>query len=166
MPDLTFNVALGREVELYNRVLNDDPVGCGLMVVVLAAGTGSFAIEDDSVLKDYETLGDVLDNNLEVTNTGYGRQVYAYTDLDPITIDHVRDRIVIALPAVTVWTLVDTGDTWAKAVVCYADDSGASSDDYGVIPITGHDLIYQGSYVVPNGTNITMDLTAGFCQAQ
>ncbi len=34
------------------------------------------------------------------------------------------------------------------------------------VPITAHALRYQGAYVIPNGSQITVDLSGGFCIAQ
>jgi len=34
------------------------------------------------------------------------------------------------------------------------------------VPVTAHDLRYQNTVVVPNGSNVLVDLSAGYAQAQ
>lgn len=157
MSDFTFNVALGREVELYNRVNNNDPAASALKGVVINAAT----MEADSILKDYDTLGAILAGATdEVTNTNYARLVWTDAELAAYTIDDSNDRIQLFLPPIT-FTSIGSGDIWGKLLVCFDGDTAAGTDT-DIIPVTAHDLLFQGSYVVPNGGNIVIGNSTGF----
>jgi len=158
MSDFTFNVALGREVEFYNRVNSNDPAASALKGVVLRAA----ALEPDATLKDYATLGAILAAaNDEATNTNYARVVWTDTELANYTVDNANDETPLFLPTPITFTNIAAGDIWAKFLVCYDGDTAAGTDT-DIIPITAHDLLYQGSYVTPNGSNIVIGNPTGF----
>jgi isopropylmalate/homocitrate/citramalate synthase len=70
MANIVLNIALGRAVELYNRVDLNDPAAAVLWVALLA----SSGIEADSVLKDVDTFSAMVAGTTnESTNTGYAR---------------------------------------------------------------------------------------------
>lgn len=70
MAGFSFNVALGREVELYNRVDSNDPANSAFIGMVLADS----GLETDAVLKDFDTFAAILAGTTnEVTNSGYAR---------------------------------------------------------------------------------------------
>jgi hypothetical protein len=155
MANFTFNVSLGREVEYYQRVDGNDPAAAVLVGMVLRAA----AIEADTTLKDYDTFAAILAGaSDEATNSGYARKTWTDSDLSAYTVDDANDRIQLFLPATVVFSTIGSGDIWAKLVVGY-DAAGTGTT---IIPITAHDLLYQGSYVVPNGSNITITNTNGF----
>lgn len=161
MSDFTFNVSLGREVELYNRVNSNDPANSALIMVVLALS----GLEDDAVLKDYDTLSALLAaSNNEVTNTNYARKTLTDADLAPYTVDDTNDRIIISIPVQT-FSSIAAGDTWSKALLCYDSDTTGGTDA-NIEPVTAHDIRISGSPVAPNGSNIVIDLSAGFCMAR
>jgi hypothetical protein len=158
MANFTFNVALGREVEYYQRVDGNDPAASALIGVVLRLAL----IESDTILKDYDTLSAILAAaNDEATNSGYARKTWTDADLTAYSVDDANDRTQLFLPTPITFATIGSGDTWAKLLVCYDNDTGAGTDA-NIIPITAHDLLFQGSYVVPNGTNITITNTTGF----
>lgn len=158
MSDFTFNVSLGREVEFYSRVKNNDPSTSGFVGMVVRAA----AIEADSVLKDYDTFAAILGGTSdEATNTNYARKVWTDADLAAYSPDDALDRIQLFVPSPVTWTNVASGDVWAKFVIGYDDDTGTGTDT-NIIPITAHDILYNGSYLVPNGTNIVMTNVTGF----
>ena len=158
MADFTFNVALGREVELYNRVKSNDPAASALKGVVLRAAN----LESDAVLKDYDTLGAILAAaNDEATNTNYARVVWTDAELAAYAVDDANDNVPLFVPSPVTWTNVASGDVWAKILICYDGDTAAGTDT-DIIPITAHDILFQGSYLIPNGTNIVMTNTTGF----
>lgn len=157
MSDFTFNVGLGREVELYNRVDSNDPANSALILVVLRTAN----IESDALLKDYNDLSSLLAGaSDEATNSGYARKTLTDADLSAYTIDDTNDRVVLQLPTQT-WTSVVAGDSWSKLLVCYDNDT-TTGTDANIIPITAHDLRYAGAPVVPNGTNIVLSAPNGF----
>ncbi len=158
MSDFTFNVSLGREVEFYNRVDSNDPTNSAFIGVVLR----SAGLESDSILKDYATLSAILAGTSdEATNTNYARKTWTDADLSAFTIDNTNDRIQLFLPAGVTWTNVAAGDIWAKFLVCYDGDT-TTGTDANIIPVTAHDILYSGAFLVPNGTNIVMGNSNGF----
>lgn len=155
MSDFTFNVALGREVEYYQRVDGNDPSTAVLVGMVLRAAL----LEADTTLKDYDTFAAILAAaNDEATNSGYARKTWTDTDLAAYTVDDANDRTQLFLPTPITFATIGSGDIWAKMIVGF-DSAGTGTT---IVPITAHDLLYQGSYVVPNGTNITITNTNGF----
>lgn len=158
MADFTFNVALGRVVELYNRVQANDPANSALVVVALKAGT----ISPDATLKDCATLAAVLatGTTAEATNTGYARKVLTDANLSAYAPDQTNDWTALSIPNLT-WTAVAvTGGGWAKLLICYDADTTAGTDA-NLIPLTAHDFA-----VTPTGSDITATIPAtGFFRA-
>lgn len=156
MADFIFNIAKGRLVEFYNRVDTNDPANSALIIVALA----SSGLETDAVLKDKDTLADVLSGSTnEVSNTGYARKTLTDADLTAYTPDDSNDRTDIDIPDQT-WTSIEAGDTWAKLLVCYDSDTTAGTDA-NIIPMSAHDFV-----VVPTGANIPAQIaSAGFARA-
>lgn len=161
MANFQFNVSLGRQVELYNRVDTNDPANSALILVVLAES----GLEADSVLKDKDDLAAVLSGSTnEVTNTGYSRKTLTDATLSAYTVDDTNDWILLTLPAQT-FTTISAGNAWRKLLVCYDSDTTAGTDA-NIVPVTAHDLLINGAAVVPNGTDIVIDLSAGFVYAK
>lgn len=156
MANEVFNIAKGRVVEYYHRVDSDDPSAAVLVVVVLATS----GLEADSVLRDKDTLADVVSGTTnEVTNTNYARKVLTQADLATATPDDTNDRFDVDIPDQT-WTAVAAGDGWSKLLVCY-DPSSSGVTNSVIIPLTMHDFV-----VTPDGSDITAQIaTAGFFRA-
>jgi hypothetical protein len=145
----SFNVALGREVELYNRVNNNDPANSAFIGVVLADAT----LESDALLKDYDTLSAVLATSLEATNAGYARVSWTDADLAAYTVDDSLDKIVLALSSKT-FTTISPGDLWRKFVIGYDSDTTAGTDA-NIVPVKAYDMLGStGTAIVPNGGDI------------
>lgn len=160
MADFTFNVALGREIELHNRVNDNDPANSALILVVLRAA----ALEADGILKDYDTLSAILAGaSDEATNTGYARKTLTDADLVAPTVDDTRDRILVTIPIQT-YATISAGDAWSKLLLCYDSDTTGGTDA-NIVPVTAHDLRYSNAAIIPNGGNIIVDLSAGYAQA-
>lgn len=157
MSDFSFNVALGREVELYNRVDSNDPANSAIIVMILAAA----GLETDAALKDYDTFAAIVAGTTnEVTNSGYARKTLTDADLAAYTVDDTNDKIVLQIPTMT-FTSIVAGDSWSKLVFGYDSDT-TSGTDSNIIPISAHDLLYSGAAVIPNGTNIVIGASNGF----
>ena len=156
MGNQVYNIGLGRVVELYNRVDSNDPANSALIVAVLATA----GIESDAVLKDKDTLADVVAGTTnEVTNTGYGRKVLTDTDIVAFAPDDANDRTDLDIPDQT-WTAVAAGDGWNDVVICYDNDTTAGTDA-NIVPLTHHDFP-----VTPDGSDITAQIAAaGFFRA-
>ena len=161
MPSFQFNVSLGREVELYNRVNDSDPTNAAFIMLALAY-TG---MESNDTLRAYDTVAAILAaSNNEVTNTGYARKTITDADIAPYTVDDTNNLILLTLPVQT-YTTIAAGDTWGKIIVAFDPDTTGGTDST-LVPISGHEAIYAGAYIVPNGTNIVVNLSAGWIQAK
>ena len=157
MAAFTFDYALGREVELYNRVDTDDPTNSALLMVVLA----SSGLEADSILRTYSTLSALLaSTNNEVTNTNYARKTLTQANLTAFSPDTTTHRTTLTLPLQT-FTSIAAGDSWGKVLICYDNDT-TSGTDANVLPVCAADLRVSGSVIVPNGSNIIIDFSSGF----
>ena len=151
MAGFSFNVALGREVELYNRVNDSDPTNAVFVLLVLA----SSGLETDADLKDYDTLSALLaSTNNEVTNTGYARKVLTDANIAAYTVDDDDDSITLELVDQTFAT-ISAGDSWRKALLCYDSDSTGGTDA-NIIPVKAFDVIdpETGAAVIPTGDDI------------
>ena len=157
MADFTFNIALGREVEFYNRVDSSDPSNAVFVGMVLRSEN----LEPDTTLKDYDTFAAILTLSDEAGNTNYNRKIWSDADLAAYTVDDANDLTQLFLPTPVTWTNVGSGDVWDKFVIGYDPDSAAGTDA-NIIPVTAHDIRFQGSPLIPNGTNIVMTNTTGF----
>ena len=157
MADFTFNIALGREVEFYNRVDSSDPSNAVFVGMVLRSEN----LEPDATLKDYDTFAAILALSDEAGNTNYNRKIWSDADLAAYSVDDANDQTQLFLPTPVTWTNVGSGDVWDKFVIGYDPDSAAGTDA-NIIPVTAHDIRFQGSPLIPNGTNIVMTNTTGF----
>ena len=156
-----FNVSLGREVELYERVRTNDPANAVLVMAVLAAPT-----ELQQVMRTYDTLAALLAANPEVTNAGYSRVILDDTDLAAYTVDDTLHQIELALPVQTFGSPnVAAGDIWDFIVIAYDPDSTGGTDA-DIVPIAGYELRINGVAVVPNGSPIAVDFSGGFAIAK
>ncbi|MEV1003416.1 hypothetical protein [Nonomuraea sp. NPDC050202] len=157
MADFTFNIALGRAVELAHRVKTGDPAGSSLIVVALAAS----GLETDAVLRDKDTLADVVagtTNEVPVGN-GYARKSIVAADLNPVVPDDANDRVDLDIPDQTWTSVLVASGAWSKLVICYKP--AASSTDAQIIPLTAHDFA-----ITPDGTDIVAQISAaGFFRA-
>jgi hypothetical protein len=158
MASFSFNVALGREVEFYNRVNDSDPTNAVFVGMVLA-GSG---LETDAVLKDFDTFAAIVAGTTnEVTNTNYARVSWSDVDLAPYTVDDTFDSITLQIPNKTFTTIL-TGDSWRKFVIGYDSDSTGGTDA-NIIPVKAYDMLGStGTAIVPNGGNIICSWPDGF----
>lgn len=156
MADFPYNIALGRAVELYNRVDLSDPTNAVLVVVVINTTA------TDAVLVDLDDLSLIEANALtaEVTNTNYARKEITDADIVAFAPDDANDRTDIDIEDQT-WTGVVAGVGWTDFLVLYDSDSLAGVDA-NIVPISQHDFI-----VTPDGSDITAQINAaGFYRAQ
>jgi hypothetical protein len=158
MANQVFNISLGRVAELYNRVDLSDPTNAVLVIVLLAAS----GIESDGVLKDKDTLADVVSGATnEATNTGYARKILSDSDISAFAPDDTNDRVDLDIPDQT-WTSLQNDGTGAISdlLVCYDSDSTGGADS-AIVPMTMHDFA-----VTPDGSDVTAQIaTAGFYRA-
>lgn len=156
MGQFSFDVALGREVELYNRVDSNDPANSALILVVLANAN----LEADSTLRTYATLAALLaGTSNEVTNVGYARKTLTDANLSAYTVDTTNHQIVLPLADQT-FAAISAGDSWRKLVICYDSDT-TSGTDANLVPVCAHDILENGVAVVPTGNDIVLGFGNG-----
>lgn len=144
MPNIVFNIAKGRVVELYNRVKSNDPANSALVIVPIETA----GLESDAVLVDADTLAAVLAGATNEQTT-MGRKTLTDADLAALPApDDANDRYDVALPTV-LWTAA-TGNAISKLLVCYDNDTTAGTDA-NLIPLTLFDFAQT-----PSGGNIEM----------
>lgn len=144
MGQIVFNIALGRVRELYNRVKSDDPGNSALILVPLETS----GLESDAVLKDKDTLADVLAGATNEQTT-MGRKTLTQAELAALPApDDTADTVSLALPT-TIWSAA-SGNGISKIAVCYDPDTTAGTDS-SIVPLTAFDFVQ-----VPSGSDIEM----------
>lgn len=142
MANITFNIAKGRVVELYNRVKSNDPANSAFLVIPIET-TG---LESDAVLIDKDDLAAVLAGATNEQTT-MGRKVLTDAELAALPApDDANDRFDLQLPTVT-WVGA-TGNAISKMLVAYDADT-TSGTDASIIPLTMFDYV-----ATPSGTDI------------
>lgn len=149
MADQVPNIALGRNVELYKNVDENNPATAILtMVVVNTTAT-------DATLKDLDTIADIIAdvNTAEVTNTNYARIDLTDTDLVAFAPDDTNDQAVLDIPDQT-YTAIAAGDAWTDLFISY--DALGTGVDANLEPMTQQDLI-----ATPDGSDIVVQFPNG-----
>jgi hypothetical protein len=160
MSDFVFDVARGREVEIYGRVDVNDPANSAFAIVVLSL----VGLEVDNTLRTYPDLAALLAaSNNEVTNAGYTRKILTDVELAAYTVDYTAHLITLPLPS-QVYTGVAVGDTWAKALVTYDSDT-TSGTDANIVPISAQDIRLYSAPLSPNGGDVTFSWPQGLLVA-
>ena len=155
MADFVYNISLGRVVEFYYRVDNNDPANAVLVLLVINTSA------TDATLRDLDTLALVLadGNTAEVTNTNYARKVLTDADIVAFAPDDANDRVDLDIPDQT-FSAIAAGDAWTDVVITYDSDSTGGTDT-NIVPCTQHDFA-----VTPDGSDITVEIAAaGFYRA-
>jgi hypothetical protein len=159
MANFSANVALGREVEFHNNVDNNNPANSALIVMVLAA----LNLVGDSTLQDYDTFADLLAGaSNEVTNGGYARKTLTDANLTAYTVDDTLNQIVLPLADQTFSTIL-AGDSWAKLVIGYDNDTTGGTDA-NIVPVKYYDVRspVTNAAVVPTGDDIIFSFPSGY----
>ena len=147
MANITFNIAKGRIVELYNRVKSNDPANSALILVPIETS----GLESDAVLIDKDDLAAVLSGSTNEQTT-MGRKTLTDSDLAALPApDDTNDRFEVSLPTVT-WAAA-SGNAISKVCVCYDSDT-TSGSDANIVPLTLFDAA-----LTPDGNDY--QLTSG-----
>lgn len=156
MASLTANIAKGREVEFYNRVLTNDPANSALIMGILVAGGDSLA-----TLQDYDTISAMLAGaSTEAAVAGYGRKTLTNADLTAWAPDDSFNRTLLTLPLQTFSP--NTGETWDIVWVAYDNDTTGGTDA-NLIPISYHEMRENGTAMPTiTGGNIVVDFSSGW----
>ena len=144
MPNITFNIAKGRVVELYNRVKANDPANSALILVPIET-TG---LEADAVLIDKDDLAALLAGTTNEQTT-MGRKTLTDADLAALPApDDTNDRFSLNLP--TTIYVAATGNPISKFAVCYDADT-TTGTDANILVLTMFDFAQT-----PNGSEIQL----------
>lgn len=157
MASVQFNISKGREVQFYDNVDNNSPTNSALIFMVLESGSAGGL----SGLVDFDTFAAILAGGYtEVNNTNYARKTLTDADLSAWAPDDTNNRVVLTLPLQT-FSSIAAGDTWDLGVWGYDPDTTGGTDST-VVPITGSELRFNGSAIVPAGDNILVDFSNGW----
>lgn len=134
MADFVFNIAKGQLAYYASLPGTNDAL---LAIPIEASG-----VEADAVLKDYDTVSDLLAaaNNEQST---MGRQTLTSVTA---TVDDTNDRVNIDCGDIT-WTAA-TGNAISDILICYDPDTTGGTDTT-LIPLTWHDYV-----ATPDGSDI------------
>jgi hypothetical protein len=158
MADMPFNIALGRAVEYYNRVVSNDPANAAFIVVLLQAN-----VVDDT-LADFDDLSALLGDggNTEATFTNYARKVLTDSDLAALPApDDTNNRFDLDLPDQT-WSVAGgaANNTLTKLLICYDSDTTGGTDA-NIVPVAHYDFA-----LTTDSSDITAQINAaGFYRA-
>lgn len=140
MAAVTANIAKGREVEFYNRVLTNDPTNSALIMMLLRTGGASLAS-----LQDADTFAAVLALSTEISVAGYARKTLTNADLAAWAPNDSTNSTSLVLPLQT-FSLTATGQTIAIVVVGYDDDTTGGTDA-NIVPVTFADTLVDGTTI-------------------
>lgn len=140
MADTVFNIAKGR-AGYYAQLLNANDA-------LIAVPLETSGLESDAVLKDKDTLADVLSGTTNEQTT-MGRKTLASVTS---TVDDSGDKLVVDFADVT-WTAA-SGNAVSKLVICYDSDTTGGTDA-NLIPLLLLDFV-----ATPNGGDITYQVNA------
>jgi hypothetical protein len=144
MSQIVFNVALGRVASLAALPNANDA-----LILVPLESSGLVA---DSVMRDYDTLSDLL-AGASNEQTTVGRKTLTSVS---VTVNDTSDRVDIDAGDVT-WTS-PTGNAIGALVICYDPDT-TTGTDADLVPLTKHDLAWT-----PDGNNFSLTVS-DFCRA-
>ena len=139
MADLILNVAKGAAPE---KVRDS---AANVLVLLLKSGG-----ENDTAIKDRDTVADVLAGSTEADATNYARK----TGLTgTVTVDDTNDWVTVSVPNQT-WTGLGgaTNNTIARALTAYQD----AAADASRVPLTSHDFP-----MTTDGSDVTLQWAAG-----
>lgn len=139
MANIVFNIALGRVANYAALTAANDA-----LVVVPIETTGIVA---DSVMRDYDTLSDLLAGASNEQTTMGRKTVTTAT----VTVNDTNDRVDIDIADQT-WTAA-TGNAISALVICYDPDTTVGTDA-DLVPLTKHDFV-----ITPDGSDVTATIT-------
>jgi hypothetical protein len=148
------NIGLGRAVQLYKNVDENNPANSALIVSLWNTAAA------DSVIRDLDTLADLEANasTAEIVLSGYARKVLTDADLTAFSPDDTNDRADLDIPDQT-WTAVAAG-TITDLSVAYDNDTTGGADS-AIDQLTWHDFA-----VTADGSDLTAVIaSAGFFRA-
>lgn len=135
MPNITFNIALGK-VKYYAEL----PATNDALIAVPIETSG---IVGDATMRDYDDLGALL-AGASNEQTTMGRKTLSGVT---VTVDDTNDRVALDAADIT-WTAA-SGNAISAVVICYDPDTTGGTDA-DLIPLTKHDFA-----ITPDGSDVT-----------
>ncbi len=146
MAAVTSNISKGREVEFYNRVLNNDGANSALIMLLLQSGGDSL-----STLQDYATVATLLAGpSNEVSVAGYARKTLTDADLDAWSPNNSTNSVSQTFASLT------TGQTIQYAVVAWDPDTTGGTDTT-LVPITIAETLIDSTTIPTLGDDVIVD---------
>ncbi len=156
MAGVTCNIAKGREVEFYNRVVTNDPTNSALIMFLLQTGGDSL-----SLLQDYDTLSALLAGpSTEVSVAGYSRKTLTNADLAAWAPDDTNNWTLLTLPIQT-FAALTAGQTIDMVGVGYDNDTTGGTDA-NIVPVTIAETRIDGTAIPTNGDDVLVDYSSGW----
>jgi len=140
MAAVTANIAKGREVEFYERVLTNDPANSALIMALIRTGGASLG-----TLQDTDTFTALFALCTEVSVAGYARKTLTNADLAAWAPNDTTNSTSLVLPLQT-FSLTATGQTIAMVVVGYDNDTTGGTDA-NIVPVTIADTLVDGTTI-------------------
>ncbi len=151
--------AVGREVELYERVLSNDPANSAFKMMLLRTGG-----DDLATLIGYETFADLLAGpSNEISVVGYSRKTLTNADLDPWA-PSPPNGTLLTLPLQTFASLA-TGQTIDHVVVGYDNDTTGGTDA-DILVVTVAEARIDGIAIPTLADDVICDYSSGWVLAR
>jgi sirohydrochlorin ferrochelatase len=158
MATVVANISKGRQVEFYDRVLNNDPANSAFKMLFLATGGDSLG-----ALQDYDTLAAMLAGpSAEVTNAGYSRKTITDADLFAWAPDDSANKVFLSFPSQN-FTGISAGDDWDHCVIVYDNDTTGGTDA-NLIPVTISEARLSGLPISHSGGDTAVGFPNGWVQ--
>jgi hypothetical protein len=154
MANMVLNSGLGRAVQLYKNVDENNPANSALLVLLWNCAA------TDATIRDLDTVADIEANasTAEIVLSGYARKVLTDADLTAFSPDDTNDRADLDIPDQT-WTAVAAG-TITDLGIHYDNDTTGGADS-AIENVTWHDFA-----VTADGSDLTAVIaSAGFFRA-
>ena len=153
MANGVFNVSKGRGNEFIERVEQDDPTGCEIVIMALKVA------EADATLNDYDTFAALLaGSNTEADFTNYARKTLTAASVSR----SVDDSGNVQTSAIVDQTFSSAGgasnNSLVKIVIGY--DYLGTGVDANIVPISHHDYV-----ATTDGNDLLVDFGASFYSA-
>lgn len=136
MANYMFNIGKGREVELFNRVDQNEPANSVIVLVPLKV------IDTEVNCQDFATLEAVLAGTPDEQTEGASRKVLTDSDIAAIAVNNASNYFPATVPAVK-WSAFGSGKNTLGLLICYDSDSTGGTDA-NILPLIHVDFAVNG----------------------
>ncbi len=137
MADGVFNVSKGRVAEFVQRLLDNDPTGCEVVVTLMEGAASDATLVDVDTFAALFALGDAS----EADFTNFARTILTNASQGGLTrtVDDTNDRQECDLSDITFASAGGATNNTLTRLITGFDSSGAGTDS-GIVPMTFHDF--------------------------